>query len=176
MELHTVECLNSINEKIGWAERSFNNILSNISDENTVKDNFWSYLTAINQTWNYFSKWVFDCNKKRNIAPGESSSVKIERWKSNSLNAHEIDCWNLIRELRNTDTHQSPMSPNYQIVKKVLRNQNGKILTNSDGKLLASSSEYLNVIYNDRIYDIRTIGTIGLDNIRKLIEYIKMDE
>lgn len=175
MELHTLECIDNINEKIGWAERSLNNIVTNISDENTVKDNFWSYLTAINQTWNYFSKWVYDCNKKRNNDSGESPLVKIEKWKFNSLDLQEIECWNLIRELRNTDTHQSPMFPNYQIIKKVMRNQNGKILTNSDGKFLASSNEYLDVIYNGKIYDIRAIGDMGLNNIRKLLDYINKE-
>jgi hypothetical protein len=90
-------------EKLGWAERSFERMKAAGPNHVIVQDHFWSFLHAIHLFWFYFKKW-----SKEN-AGIESPERRIERLKTRSLNAKEIEAWSALSELRNEDVHVQPV-------------------------------------------------------------------
>jgi hypothetical protein len=172
-----IELIENLNEKLGWAERCFQLIKSNRSNENIVNDNFWGFLTAVQQSWYYLNRFNDDLNqgmskrKKSNF-----SKQEIENWKNTKLTTEEKDSWNLINKLRNQDTHEAPVKPNYRIVRRVFRTKGGKIFVNGNGKILVSTGKYIEVIFENKIYNIDVIGETGITAIKKLIEYIRKNK
>jgi hypothetical protein len=159
--------IRNLNEKLGWAERSHQRIVADLKNEDNVKDHFWSYLTAVQTAWFYFSRWV-----KENPTIIESANVLIDRWKIDNLNNDERDSWDLLRNLRNEDTHDNPVSANYSIVKKLLISANGEFLVTADGKFFVTESQQLQVEYNHQQYDIASLVVHGLSCLNKLIQFI----
>lgn len=162
-----------LNEKLGWAVRSYDKILENKKNKIELQDNFWSFLSAFQQIWFYFSKMIQELYP--NLSKKKLSNLSItliEQWKKENLNEKEKVSWKILQELRNEDTHRTPVSSNYTLKEGLLMTENEKILITEDGKLITVTSESIFVVFEDKEYNIETLSTNGISAIKKLIKYI----
>lgn len=166
-----------INDKFCWAIRSSEKIKLNKTDKNELQDNFWSFLTAFQQIWYYFSGFIQELNphiSKNKIS--RLSQAIIEEWKCEMLNEAEKKSWDILHKLRNYDTHSAPVTSNYILKNKLLISNGKKILTTNTGKYLTFSSGNITVLFEGKEYDIDKLTSNGLTAINKLIDYMPLIE
>ncbi len=136
-----------------------------------VQDNFWGFLTALQQSWNYFYRLVSDINpelSKRQTK--EKAKLLIERFKQDELNQNERKAWNIIQAMRNHDTHSEPVMPEIK-EKKVFLTRNSKFLT-MDGKLLYKKKTSYVVVFENQDIDVLEISSAGINAIKKLRDFV----
>jgi len=175
MDEITIKTIFEVNDKLGWAIRAYEKIRKNKKDKYELQDNFWSYLSAFQQAWFYFSKLVQELNpdlSKKKLS--ELSKTLIEEWKYEKLNDTEKTSWEILQKLRNDDTHRAPVNSNYVIKKHALKTNSGKILTTNSGKILVGTSEKTIVLFEGKEHDIERLTSNGISAIRKLINYMPL--
>lgn len=162
-----------IDEKLGWANRSFHKLKANKKDQDENNDNFWSFLSAFQQGWYYFNKLIVELTPNLSKKKREDLSKSlINDWKKKNLTDSQRISWDVLNKLRNHDTHYDPIKANYEIRLKLLTDYNGSIFTNYDGTPFVAYCDALCINYENKEYSIEFLCTNGLDCIRKLIEYL----
>jgi hypothetical protein len=167
------KAIRNIDEKLGWASRSFDKLQANKKDQNEIKDNFWSFLSAFQQGWYYFNKLIVeltpDLSKKKQE---DLSKTLINDWKIMNLTESQRISWDVLNRLRNHDTHYDPVKANYEIRLELITDSDGDIFTDYDGTPFMANCGGVYITFNNKEYDIEFLITNGLDSIRKLIEYL----
>lgn len=162
-----------INEKLGWANNSFDKLVINKKDVNEVQYNFWSFLTAFQQSWFYYNKLIKELNPTLQGEKLKALSLKIiNDWKENDLDEKERISWDVLQTLRNHDTHFDPVKANYEIKFVSLADCNGYLLKDRDGAYLLVKSEELIIQFNEKEYDLENLVTNGIKCVNKLIDYL----
>lgn len=168
--------IKSIEDKIGWSERSYKNLSDKKKEYLEIQDSFWSFLSSTQQIKYYFSKFITDTNKE--LSDKKRSPLikdKLDEWKKSILVEEEVLSWNLLNELRNGDTHDEPVMANYEIKNFNLSDGMGNVISAGNGLILSFGIEGYYVRYKNKDYDIKTLSKNGLISSKKLLEYLKME-
>jgi hypothetical protein len=165
--------INDINEKLGWANRSFDKLKKNRKEKNEIHDNFWAFLTAFQQTWYYYNRLIKELTP--NLSKEERKKLSfslINNWKINQLTESERFSWDLLQKLRNDDAHRVPVKANYEIKVVFLTDFDDTVFTDYDGTPFCEDSEEISVIFNEKEYNIEYLAKNGIESINKLIKYL----
>jgi hypothetical protein len=169
----TQNTLEQINTKLEWAIRSIKKIENSNKDKIEIQDNFWSFLTAYQQIWFYFNRWIeiqfplLKPNERKEFAKN-----MIETWKTTKLDDAERNAWDTLQKLRNHDTHREPIYP--EVIEKtiVFHNGQGIVFRNSEGKIFCTK-DIKHVVQLDEIeYNVFSLSHYGIIAVKKLIEFI----
>ena len=165
--------IDDINVKLGWAIRSFDKLIANKKNINEIQDNFCSFLTAFQQSWNYYNRLIEELTPELSKEKRKELSLRvINDWKVNQLSQNERISWKILQKLRNNDTHRAPVQTNYEIKIVLLTDYDGAIFTDYDGTHFSATSEVIYVIFNNNEYDIEYLAINGIESIKKLIKYL----
>ena len=89
-------------EKLGWMQRSFARMKTDLDSAEDVQDHFLSFLHASHLLYFYFARWA------KNIQRPENPSLLIVKYIS-GLSATDAGIWNCLHELRTEDVHTQPI-------------------------------------------------------------------
>lgn len=169
--LQTVE---RIKDKLAWAIRSLNKIKNSQHDKIEIQDNFWSFITAFQNAWNYYNHLI--ALKNPDISSKKRSSIGkqiIELWKKNKLSESEKKSWDVLQGIRNYDTHTEPVKPEIIERETILVGDMGSYLVDEQDRFLSGGTitQYF-VYFNGVEFEILEIANNGINAIKKLIDYI----
>ena len=160
-----------IQEKLEWAKRSFQKLQKNKNDYSEIKDNFWSFLSAFQQSLNYYNKFIEESKsyKSKNQLKKTKKEL-INNWKSKMLTNDENVAWEVLNKLRNHDTHNNPVQPNYEIKLMLCVDDDESVFLDYDGVPFVIPSKRIGLYYDNKKYDIEYLCQNGIISIEKLIE------
>ncbi|WP_405563939.1 hypothetical protein [Polaribacter sp. Asnod6-C07] len=166
--------IKSIEDKLGWSERSFIKMSDKKADYLEIQDCFWSFLSSTQQVRFYFSKYIHHMNSDlSNKKKSELVKKNLDNWKKNSLIKEEVLSWNLLNELRNEDTHDESVITNYEIKDFKLSDGNGNLISDGRGVILSFGVSGYYVRYKNKDYEIIDLSKNGLESSKKLLEYLE---
>lgn len=174
MDELTANTIREIEEKLGWAKRSVQKIKEDPENNIGLKDNFWSFLAAFQQAWFYTGKLIAKKHPQLSKSKKESLTKSIiNDWKENNLTENEKDAWNILNQLRNSDVHDKPALPNYEIKTHFITTVGGKfILTTTSGKQLITRSINLSIFFEGKEYNIYLLMNGGISSVQKLLTFL----
>ena len=174
MDELTANTIREIEEKLGWAKRSVQKIKDNPENENELKDNFWSFLAAFQQAWFYTGKFIAEKHPELSKIKRDSLiKIIINDWKENNLTENEINAWNILNQLRNSDVHDKPALPNYEIRTHFITTIDGKfIVTTIGGKRIVAQSKNLNIFFKGKEHNIYLLMSGGISSVQKLLSFL----
>ncbi|MVN76907.1 hypothetical protein GO988_11285 [Hymenobacter sp. HMF4947] len=146
----------SMEEKYAWARqandvvqeqtRLYHSVNAKEDDPNDLseaKQAFWSFLQAYQQIRFYHGVWMKQINK-----PGKATA-ELDKWKALFLTPEQIQAWDLLNQLRNQDTHDSPVLPDIKAIPQVLSVNGSAILINGHLVGMGHSKNLVISIAND---------------------------
>ncbi|SDS11309.1 hypothetical protein SAMN05216490_0564 [Mucilaginibacter mallensis] len=171
---NNLETVNNITDKLDWGIRSLKKIQISNHDKLEIQDNFWSFLTAFQNAWNYYNHLIALKNPSLNSKQRNKVGIElIENWKKSKLSDQEIAAWDILNKLRNTDTHLKPVKPEIIERELMLVTDMGFYLVDDQGRFLSAGAIIKYYIYfNEAEHDIIELAEHGVSAIKKLIDFI----
>jgi hypothetical protein len=163
-------------EKYAWAAQTCNTIQQQAILQSSVgilpaylrnftelKRNFWAFLQAYQQIRFYHGAWATQTNRKG------KGTLLLDKWKDKFLTTEQVQAWDSLNNLRNTDTHDEPVLPEVSL-RQVIRITDRGVRVTHDGSVRVAKVEYLAVSAAGKDYDLLHLVVTNLKLMRLFID------